>query len=121
MYFKSCLNKVFFFLFLALLLIPFGSDASTSSPFGRGGNTNASKDAVTTVICNVIKFVQKLGVPIMTGVIIGSSIMAIFGRLPWTAMVMLIAFMATFFGATTLMAKFANGLGADIENAESCE
>ena len=54
------------------------------------------EDTVTTVICNVIGFVQKLGLPIMTGVILGSSIMAIFGKLPWPAIVMLVVFTAIF-------------------------
>ncbi|KAF2282111.1 hypothetical protein GH714_042935 [Hevea brasiliensis] len=55
-------------------------------------------------------FVQKLGLPIMTGVILGSSIMAIFGKLAWPAIVMLVVFTAIFFGAGKLMAKFAAGL-----------
>nr|WP_269144137.1 TrbC/VirB2 family protein [Ehrlichia ruminantium] len=71
----------------------------------------AEKDTVTTVICNVIGFVQKLGLPIMTGVILGSSIMAIFGKLPWPAIVMLVVFTAIFFGAGKLMTKFAKGVG----------
>ena len=54
-----------------------------------GASSSADDDTVTKVICNVIGFVQKLGLPIMTGVILGSSIMAIFGRLPWPAIVML--------------------------------
>ncbi|WP_187288751.1 TrbC/VirB2 family protein, partial [Anaplasma marginale] len=64
-------------------------------------------DTATKVICNVIGFVQKLGLPIMTGVILGSSIMAIFGKLAWPAIVMLVVFTAIFFGAGKLMAKFA--------------
>ncbi|PLC08678.1 TrbC/VirB2 family protein, partial [Anaplasma marginale] len=68
-------------------------------------------DTATVVICNVIRFVQKLGLPIMTGVILGSSIMAIFGKLAWPAIVMLVVFTAIFFGAGKLMAKFAAGLG----------
>ncbi|ACZ49198.1 type IV secretion system protein VirB2 [Anaplasma centrale str. Israel] len=70
-------------------------------------------DTATVVICNVIRFVQKLGLPIMTGVILGSSIMAIFGKLAWPAIVMLVVFTAIFFGAGKLMAKFAAGLSGD--------
>ncbi|CAI27339.1 TrbC/VirB2 family protein [Ehrlichia ruminantium] len=73
--------------------------------------TNGDDDTVTKVICNVINFVQRLGLPIMTGVILGSSIMAIFGKLPWPAIVMLVVFTAIFFGAGKLMHKFANGVG----------
>ncbi|ASI48116.1 virB2a [Anaplasma ovis str. Haibei] len=72
--------------------------------------TPAADDTATKVICNVIGFVQKLGLPIMTGVILGSSIMAIFGKLAWPAIVMLVVFTAIFFGAGKLMAKFAAGL-----------
>nr|WP_230957234.1 TrbC/VirB2 family protein [Ehrlichia ruminantium] len=71
----------------------------------------SNDDTVTRVICNVIGFVQKLGLPIMTGVILGSSIMAIFGKLPWPAIVMLVVFTAIFFGAGKLMHKFASGVG----------
>ena len=75
-----------------------------------------SDDAVNKVICNVVVFVQKLGLPIMTGVILGSSIMAIFGRLPWPAIVMLVVFTAIFFGAGKLIAKFAGGV-QEVSNA----
>ncbi|WP_410517985.1 TrbC/VirB2 family protein [Candidatus Neoehrlichia procyonis] len=67
------------------------------------------------VICNVILFVQKLGLPIMTGVILGSSIMAIFGRLAWPAIVMLVVFTAIFFGAAKLINKFAAGINMGAE------
>ncbi|KAA8473271.1 TrbC/VirB2 family protein, partial [Anaplasma marginale] len=53
------------------------------------------------------------GLPIMTGVILGSSIMAIFGKLAWPAIVMLVVFTAIFFGAGKLMAKFAAGVSTE--------
>ncbi|KJV69489.1 trbC/VIRB2 family protein [Candidatus Neoehrlichia lotoris str. RAC413] len=84
-------------------------------------NANTAKDSETVtqqVICNVILFVQKLGLPIMTGVIVGSSIMAIFGRLAWPAIVMLVVFTAIFFGAAKLINKFAAGIGIEAENFE---
>ncbi|WP_037352802.1 TrbC/VirB2 family protein [Anaplasma marginale] len=80
-------------------------------PAGAQTQTAKDDDTATVVICNVIRFVQKLGLPIMTGVILGSSIMAIFGKLAWPAIVMLVVFTAIFFGAGKLMAKFAAGLG----------
>ncbi|AAV86680.1 ORF X [Anaplasma marginale str. St. Maries] len=87
------------------------------------GTTQAAKDddTATVVICNVIRFVQKLGLPIMTGVILGSSIMAIFGKLAWPAIVMLVVFTAIFFGAGKLMAKFAKGLGGENENFDCAQ
>ncbi|WDM85491.1 TrbC/VirB2 family protein [Ehrlichia sp. JZT12] len=84
-----------------------GDTAPGSSAAPAGGK---GYDTVTTVICNVVVFVQKLGLPIMTGVILGSSIMAIFGRLPWPAIVMLVVFTAIFFGAGKLITKFAGGI-----------
>ena len=82
--------------------------------------TETSQDDVSKVICNVIKFVQKLGLPIMTGVIIGSSIMAIFGRLPWPAIVMLVVFTAIFFGAGKLVSKFVNGIDNSMTTGTDC-
>ena len=88
-------------------------------PVGAAAQTSpAADDTATKVICNVIGFVQKLGLPIMTGVILGSSIMAIFGKLAWPAIVMLVVFTAIFFGAGKLMAKFAAGING-VGNAES--
>ncbi|MGN7618772.1 MAG: TrbC/VirB2 family protein [Ehrlichia sp.] len=85
--------------------------------YSQNAQAQASEDnTVEKVICNVILFVQKLGLPIMTGVILGSSIMAIFGRLPWPAIVMLVVFTAIFFGAGKLLSKFAKGIQ---QNAES--
>ncbi|AXW85209.1 hypothetical protein BKM88_03835 [Anaplasma marginale] len=106
------------FLLIAVVLalgilhgVPAGASKSS-----EGAQT--ADDTATIVICNVIRFVQKLGLPIMTGVILGSSIMAIFGKLAWPAIVMLVVFTAIFFGAGKLMAKFAAGLsGEGMENA----
>ncbi|SBO14582.1 TrbC/VIRB2 family protein [Anaplasma phagocytophilum] len=69
------------------------------------------KGDTSKVICNVVLFVQKLGLPIMTGVILGSSVMAIFGRLAWPAIAMLIVFTAIFFGSSKIIGKFAKGVG----------
>ncbi|UTO55922.1 TrbC/VirB2 family protein [Neoehrlichia mikurensis] len=86
--------------------------------YAQGGQVADSSTVAEKVICNVILFVQKLGLPIMTGVILGSSIMAIFGRLAWPAIVMLIVFTAIFFGSAKLINKFAAGIGIGAENFE---
>ncbi|ACZ48749.1 type IV secretion system protein VirB2 [Anaplasma centrale str. Israel] len=57
----------------------------------------------------------------MTGVILGSSIMAIFGKLAWPAIVMLVVFTAIFFGAGKLMAKFAAGVNGDAASKFDCK
>ncbi|WP_041660051.1 TrbC/VirB2 family protein [Anaplasma marginale] len=109
------------FLLIAVVLafgilhgVPAGASKSS-----EGAQT--ADDTATVVICNVIRFVQKLGLPIMTGVILGSSIMAIFGKLAWPAIVMLVVFTAIFFGAGKLMAKFAKGLGGENENFDCAQ
>ncbi|WP_049756246.1 TrbC/VirB2 family protein [Anaplasma centrale] len=94
--------------------VPAGASAAT-------GTGDAADDTATKVICNVIGFVQKLGLPIMTGVILGSSIMAIFGKLAWPAIVMLVVFTAIFFGAGKLMAKFAAGVNGDAASKFDCK
>ncbi|WP_395877739.1 TrbC/VirB2 family protein [Ehrlichia muris] len=105
---------VFFMIigFIGVVPLSFsGATAQSSTP----GNDDVSK-----VICNVIVFVQKLGLPIMTGVILGSSIMAIFGRLPWPAIVMLVVFTAIFFGAGKLVSKFVQGINNNMTNGTDC-
>ncbi|AAV86242.1 ORF X [Anaplasma marginale str. St. Maries] len=106
------------FLLIAVVLalgilhgVPAAGAAAGAASGSSAGTTQAADDTATVVICNVIRFVQKLGLPIMTGVILGSSIMAIFGKLAWPAIVMLVVFTAIFFGAGKLMAKFAKGVG----------
>ncbi|TZF78557.1 TrbC/VirB2 family protein [Anaplasma marginale] len=110
------------FLLIAVVLalgILHGVPAGATSNGGSAGTADKD-DTATIVICNVIRFVQKLGLPIMTGVILGSSIMAIFGKLAWPAIVMLVVFTAIFFGAGKLMAKFAAGLsGEGVKDAGS--
>ncbi|KJV69490.1 TrbC/VirB2 family protein [Candidatus Neoehrlichia procyonis] len=105
-------------LLFIISVILFTTEVGTSYAEYRGGGSIVQADSETVVgqvICNVILFVQKLGLPIMTGVILGSSIMAIFGRLAWPAIVMLVVFTAIFFGAAKLMNKFAAGIGAGAE------
>ncbi|WP_249548746.1 TrbC/VirB2 family protein, partial [Anaplasma phagocytophilum] len=88
-------------MFLLLLLCSQGV-ASAAAGTNHDG-------ATSKVICNVVLFAQKLGLPIMTGVILGSSVMAIFGRLAWPAIAMLIVFTAIFFGSSKIISKFAKG------------
>ncbi|SCV64021.1 TrbC/VIRB2 family protein [Anaplasma phagocytophilum] len=101
---------------LVVALVGFGTSAFANV------STSDSDDVAAKVICNVVVFVQRLGLPIMTGVILGASIMAIFGKLAWAAIVMLVVFTAIFFGAGKLIQKFAAGVGSDIiGNADSFE
>ncbi|WP_045880817.1 TrbC/VirB2 family protein [Anaplasma phagocytophilum] len=95
---------------LVVALVGFGTSAFADASTASAG----SDDVAAKVICNVVVFVQRLGLPIMTGVILGASIMAIFGKLAWAAIVMLVVFTAIFFGAGKLIQKFAAGVGSDI-------
>ncbi|SBO15014.1 TrbC/VIRB2 family protein [Anaplasma phagocytophilum] len=94
-------------MFLLLLLCSQGVAAGASADSPSADH----KGDTSKVICNVVLFAQKLGLPIMTGVILGSSVMAIFGRLAWPAIAMLIVFTAIFFGSSKIISKFANGVG----------
>ncbi|MCA4775346.1 TrbC/VirB2 family protein [Wolbachia endosymbiont of Mansonella ozzardi] len=87
-----------FLLFVALIL-SFAFDASA----------NTDDDATSTVICNIIKYTQSLGGPMITIVIIGAALLAIFGRMPWPALFALGAFTAVFFGAPAVVSKIAPG------------
>ncbi|RZB12679.1 hypothetical protein DRF75_02975 [Ehrlichia minasensis] len=88
--------------------------------FASANAKSTEQDEVSKVICNVILFVQRLGLAIMTGVILGSSIMAIFGKLPCPAIVMLVVFTAIFFGAGKLVSKFVNGVNNNLTSGSDC-
>ncbi|CEH11094.1 TrbC/VirB2 family protein [Anaplasma phagocytophilum] len=102
---------------LVVALVGFGTSAFASSSQAPAADSN---DVAAKVICNVVVFVQRLGLPIMTGVILGASIMAIFGKLAWAAIVMLVVFTAIFFGAGKLIQKFAAGV-TDLGNVDKFE
>ena len=101
----KCVFMLFFLVVNFVSVIPAVAVAN-----GAGVSSATEDNSVEKVMCNVILFVQKLGLPIMTGVILGSSIIAIFGKLPWPAIVMLVVFTAIFFGAGKLLSKFAKGV-----------
>ncbi|AHX09556.1 TrbC/VirB2 family protein [Ehrlichia chaffeensis] len=115
------LKAVFVFLvivgFIGVMSLNFSSAVASANTVA---NAAGESDDVSRVICNVIQFVQKLGLPIMTGVILGSSIMAIFGRLPWPAIVMLVVFTAIFFGAGKLVSKFVSGINNNMTSGADC-
>lgn len=66
---------------------------------------DAHADGATDVMCNVIGYVHGIGGPMITVVIIGSSLLAIFGRMPWPALFALGMFVAVFFGAPQIVTK----------------
>jgi type IV secretory pathway VirB2 component (pilin) len=79
-----------FFLLMALIL-SFAFDA------------NAGDDTTSVVMFRIIKYIKGLGGPIITVVIIGTALLAIFGRMPWPALFALCVFTAVFFGANKIV------------------
>lgn len=70
----SSIIKRFFSVFCVVLLFSFSGYAATTDP---------DMDDTTKVICNIIGYVWGIGGPLMTVVIIGAALLAIFGRMPW--------------------------------------
>ncbi|WP_395462738.1 TrbC/VirB2 family protein [Wolbachia endosymbiont of Cantharis cryptica] len=85
------------FLLLMALILSFAFDAKAA------GNTSPPKDETSTVICKIIDYTHSLGGPMITIVIIGAALLAIFGRMPWPALFALGAFTAVFFGAPAVV------------------
>ncbi|ANC34586.1 trbC/VIRB2 family protein [Anaplasma phagocytophilum str. ApNP] len=106
-------------MFLLLLLCSQGIAVGVAAD--QKANEEHKKEETSKVICNAVSFAQKLGLPIMTGVILGSSVMAIFGRLAWPAIAMLIVFTAIFFGSSKIIGKFAKGVGDLNANDFDCK
>ncbi|MGL9717919.1 MAG: TrbC/VirB2 family protein [Wolbachia sp.] len=83
------------FLLLVALVFSFAFDA------------NAVDEKTEDVICGIVKYTQGLGGPMITIVIIGAALLAIFGRMPWPALFALGAFTAVFFGAPAVLKAIA--------------
>ncbi|WP_333023449.1 TrbC/VirB2 family protein [Wolbachia endosymbiont of Pentidionis agamae] len=100
----------FVFLFL-VLSFSFNSYAAENEDVvnQQAGKVTAKgsveKDLTREVICKTINYIHSIGGPLMTVVIIGSSILAIFGRMAWPALVALVIFCGVFFGAATVVDK----------------
>ncbi|MDF0607584.1 TrbC/VirB2 family protein [Wolbachia endosymbiont of Onchocerca gibsoni] len=74
-------------------------------PTTSGGGGTDIDDTTAQVICNIIGYIWGIGGPLMTVVIIGASLLAIFGRMPWPALFALGVFCGVFFGAKTIIMK----------------
>ncbi|WP_395462842.1 TrbC/VirB2 family protein [Wolbachia endosymbiont of Cantharis cryptica] len=99
-----------FFNALMVLLFSFSGYAGASS-----GNASID-DTTAQVICNIIGYVWGIGGPLMTVVIIGASLLAIFGRMPWPALFALGMFCGVFFGAKTIITKIMPNISSETEN-----
>ncbi|WP_114517698.1 TrbC/VirB2 family protein [Wolbachia endosymbiont of Cylisticus convexus] len=85
------------FLLLVALILSFAFDARATNDL----------DATSAVICKIMGYTHGLGGPMITIVIIGAALLAIFGRMPWPALFALGAFTAVFFGAPAVVSKIA--------------
>uniref|UniRef100_A0A2S2R917 TrbC/VirB2 family protein n=1 Tax=Sipha flava TaxID=143950 RepID=A0A2S2R917_9HEMI len=91
----------FFNILVVVLLLSFSTVASAAS----GDSAETTGDATADVICNIIGYIWAIGGPVMTVVIIGAALLAIFGRMPWPALVALGIFCGVFFGAKAIVEK----------------
>ncbi|WP_341812815.1 TrbC/VirB2 family protein [Wolbachia endosymbiont (group A) of Agelastica alni] len=97
------------FLLLVALILSFAFDANA----GSSGTTTTTfvdtNDTTSSVICKIIGYTHGIGGPMITIVIIGAALLAIFGRMPWPALFALGAFTAVFFGAPVVVSKITPG------------
>ncbi|MDM8334978.1 TrbC/VirB2 family protein [Wolbachia pipientis] len=91
----SLIVKKFLSVLCAVLLFSFSGYAA--------GTGSVNMDDTAQVICNIIGYIWGIGGPLMTVVIIGASLLAIFGRMPWPALFALGMFCGVFFGAKTII------------------
>ncbi|MDR0773531.1 MAG: TrbC/VirB2 family protein [Wolbachia pipientis] len=93
--------KIFFL--LVALILSFVFDVNAANTFVDKNDTTSS------VICKIIGYTHGIGGPMITIVIIGAALLAIFGRMPWPALFALGAFTAVFFGAPVVVSKITPG------------
>ncbi|MCV3769539.1 MAG: TrbC/VirB2 family protein [Wolbachia pipientis] len=95
---KSIIRKFFNVLYMILLFLGYPI-------ISNAGGTDDIDDTTAQVICNIIGYIWGIGGPLMTVVIIGASLLAIFGRMPWPALFALGVFCGVFFGAKAIIMK----------------
>ncbi|WP_341816985.1 TrbC/VirB2 family protein [Wolbachia endosymbiont (group A) of Agelastica alni] len=72
---------------------------------------DANADETADTICKIVGYTHSIGGPMITIVIIGAALLAIFGRMPWPALFALGMFTAAFFGAPVVVSKITpNGV-----------
>ncbi|MFT4313959.1 MAG: TrbC/VirB2 family protein [Wolbachia pipientis] len=82
---------------------------------GYANAANDIDDTTAQVICNIIGYIWGIGGPLMTVVIIGAALLAIFGRMPWPALFALGMFCGVFFGAKTIIMKIIPVMNSEVE------
>ncbi|WP_341820897.1 TrbC/VirB2 family protein [Wolbachia endosymbiont (group A) of Myopa testacea] len=97
------------FLLLVALILSFAFDANAVNPPATVNKFVDKNDTTSSVICKIIGYTHGIGGPMITIVIIGAALLAIFGRMPWPALFALGAFTAVFFGAPVVVSKITPG------------
>ncbi|QCB61488.1 type IV secretion system protein VirB2 [Wolbachia endosymbiont of Brugia malayi] len=103
--------KKFFLLVALTIFFAFNAGAPPST-----NNFVDTNDTTSIVICKIIGYAHGIGGPMITIVIIGAALLAIFGRMPWPALFALGAFTAVFFGAPIVVSKIMPNAGVTCEN-----
>lgn len=97
------------FLLLVALILSFAFDAGAPPVSNTSTTFVDTNDTTSSVICKIIGYTHGIGGPMITIVIIGAALLAIFGRMPWPALFPLGAFTAVFFGAPVVVSKITPG------------
>ncbi|WGJ61892.1 TrbC/VirB2 family protein [Wolbachia endosymbiont of Frankliniella intonsa] len=103
----SYITKKIFNALCIVLFLSFSDYASAASDI---------EDTTAQVICNIIGYVWGIGGPLMTVVIIGAALLAIFGRMPWPALFALGMFCGVFFGAKTIIMKIIPNISTEVKD-----
>ncbi|WP_264682369.1 MULTISPECIES: TrbC/VirB2 family protein [unclassified Wolbachia] len=103
----SYIIKKFFNALCIVLFLSFSDYASAA---------NDIDDTTAQVICNIIGYIWGIGGPLMTVVIIGAALLAIFGRMPWPALFALGMFCGVFFGAKTIIMKIIPNISTEVKD-----
>lgn len=92
--------KKFLLLIVLIIFFPFDANATKFSNKKDDEFYNSKvTDHPSWFMCSIMKHLHRIGGPIMTLVITGAALLAIFGRMPWPALFALGMFTAVFFGA----------------------
>lgn len=101
------------FLLLVVLALSFAFDANANgSPFSPPDSTffkSEVTDEPEWMMCHMVYYLHRIGGPIITLVIIGASLLSIFGRMPWPVLFALGIFTAVFFGASAILQSIVPG------------
>ncbi|MDD9336054.1 MAG: TrbC/VirB2 family protein [Wolbachia sp.] len=110
----SSIIKKLFSIFIVMLFFSFSGYAA-NPPAGTSPSNKKITDDTAQVICNIIGYVWGIGGPLMTVVIIGASLLAIFGRMPWPALFALGMFCGVFFGAKAIVMKIIPHISPEMQ------